>query len=124
MIGLAIAVIRGHTEPETITTALTSDRIDIPMAPGLGLVLDKIHYEKYNHRYGSDGMHDDLEWRDYEAELKDFFVTKIFKSILAAEIETQSMVGWLETLGRHSYAVRDNDKLEDNPEESSKNSDD
>jgi tRNA pseudouridine38-40 synthase len=128
MVGLAIAIIRGHTEPATITKALTAERIDIPMAPGLGLVLDKIHYEKYNHRYGSDGMHESLEVAtEVQEELNEYFLKHIFKTILDAEIETKSMSTWMETLGRHSYDVREADKNKEesgNVSESSKNSDD
>ena len=46
MIGLAIAVVRGHTGLETIEAAWGKERIDIPRAPGLGLLLDAIHYDR------------------------------------------------------------------------------
>lgn len=42
MIGLAIAVIRGFTVEETIHRAFKSDPIDIPKAPGLGLMLEEV----------------------------------------------------------------------------------
>lgn len=47
MIGLTLAIIRGFTKSETLTRAFTSERIDVPMAPGLGLVLDQVHYDRY-----------------------------------------------------------------------------
>lgn len=42
MVGLALAIIRGHTTEETLEKAWTESRLDIPMAPGLGLVLDRV----------------------------------------------------------------------------------
>ncbi len=70
MVGLTIAVMRGETTEETIDRTFKNEtvigiqttnprlfiisfvfikkKIDVPMAPGLGLVLDKIHYEKYD----------------------------------------------------------------------------
>ena len=42
MIGLTIAVIRGFTEEETIQRAFKDDPIDIPKAPGLGLMLEEV----------------------------------------------------------------------------------
>lgn len=42
MVGLALAVVRGHTTVETISKAWAPTRIDIPVAPGLGLVLEEV----------------------------------------------------------------------------------
>lgn len=42
MIGLAIAVLRGYTVEETILKAFKSDPLDIPKAPGLGLMLEEV----------------------------------------------------------------------------------
>ena len=42
MIGLALAVVRGHAGPEVIESAWKMDRIDVPRAPGLGLMLDQV----------------------------------------------------------------------------------
>ena len=42
MIGLALAVVRGHAGPEVIESAWKMERIDVPRAPGLGLMLDEV----------------------------------------------------------------------------------
>ena len=47
MIGMAIAVINGTTGIETIHKSWESLRIDVPKAPGLGLMLDEIHFDRY-----------------------------------------------------------------------------
>lgn len=106
MIGLTLAVLRGLTPKETIIRAFTEIRIDIPMAPGLGLVLDQVHYDRYNSRYSADGIHDALTWDAEEPEIKRFFNTYIIPTIVETEIRERSIVTWLETLHYHSYDVR------------------
>lgn len=110
MIGLTLAVLRGLTPKETIVRAFTEVRIDIPMAPGLGLVLDQVHYDRYNSRYSSDGIHDALTWDAEEPAIQRFFSTYIIPTIVDTEINERSMTSWLETLPLHSYDVRAEDK--------------
>lgn len=106
MIGLTLAIIRGLSKSETLTRAFTAERIDVPMAPGLGLVLDQVHYDRYNSRYGSDGMHEALDWTKEEEEIQKFFDEHIFPTIVNTEMRNKSMVNWLETLPLHSFDVR------------------
>ena len=42
MIGMAFAVVRGHASPDVIEDTWKMDRIDVPRAPGLGLMLDEV----------------------------------------------------------------------------------
>lgn len=106
MIGLTLAIVRGLTTSDTLKKAFTAERIDVPMAPGLGLVLDQVHYDRYNTKYGSDGMHETLEWTEEEPVVKKFFDEFIFPTIVNTEKADNSMVNWLETLPMHSYDVR------------------
>jgi len=46
-------------------------QVDVPKAPGLGLVLDRVHYDGYNKKYGGDGLHEELCWDVYK--VKKFF---------------------------------------------------
>lgn len=109
MVGLTLAVLRGHTESSTITRAFTVDRLDLPMAPGLGLVLDQVHYDRYNRRYGIDGVHQTLEWKEQEPEIKAFGDKFIYPTIYQTELNEKSMSLWLDTLHYHSYKVRPED---------------
>lgn len=106
MVGLALAIFRGLTPIATLERAFTSERLDIPKAPGLGLVLDQVHYDRYNNRYGTDGIHETLEWVAVEDKVKEFFDSKIVPKIVETEIAEKSMATWLETLPNHSYDVR------------------
>ena len=42
MIGMAIAVVRGDADESVITDSWNTDRIDVPRAPGLGLMLEEV----------------------------------------------------------------------------------
>lgn len=48
MIGLMLAIVRGLTPKDTITKAFQQEKIDLPTAPGLGLVLNQPHYDRYS----------------------------------------------------------------------------
>jgi len=60
MIGLGVAIARGHTGLDTLEHCWGMNKIDVPRAPGLGLLLDTIHYDKYNKRFA--GSHEPLDW--------------------------------------------------------------
>lgn len=112
MIGLLLAVVRGYTTEATIERAFSESRIDVPMAPGLGLVLDQVHYDRYNERYASDGIHDALAWDKEEPTIQAFFDTYIMPTIVETEVREASMATWLKTLPLHSYDVRADGKTE------------
>lgn len=106
MIGLTLAVVRGVTNIDTIMKAFEKERIDIPMAPGLGLVLDQVHYDGYNERFKDDGMHEQLEWDEIETEIRAFRDNFIYPVIKDTELKEQPMIQWLKTLPLHSYDER------------------
>jgi len=107
MIGLALAIVRGHTGPATLEAAWGDERIDIPRAPGLGLMLDTIHYERYNKRYGEDGQHDRLDWAGQHEEVEKFKEDFIFGDIMKTEMEEKSMLLWLgQVLPLHTFTPR------------------
>ena len=114
MMGLIIAIMRGLTPPETITKAFQKERIDVPTAPGLGLVLSRIHYDRYNVRYGTDGVHEKLTFEEELKDIDDFFRKHIVSKIVEMEVQTNSMQEWVVDLHRHSYEEREDKKDEKN----------
>ena len=105
--GLVIAIVRGIASRDTIQQAYKADKvrsiavvceeidlqpfdrfvqIDIPKAPPLGLVLQKVrcsfvsrenawshsidisqlHYDRYDRKFGNDGHHEALTWEEEE----------------------------------------------------------
>ncbi|RZF40218.1 hypothetical protein LSTR_LSTR011992 [Laodelphax striatellus] len=106
MVGLAIAIARGLASIDTIKKAYDAEKLDIPIAPALGLVLEEPHYDRYNTRYGSDGIHEPLDWTQYNSDVEQFKAKYILPSIVATEVQQRSMLEWLETLPVHSFDVR------------------
>ena len=122
MIGLAIAVVRGVTTKETIDLAFQPIRIDIPRAPGLGLLLEEAHYDQYNKRYGGDGIHEQIKWDDKSQLIDDFKHKYIYPVIVDTEKRDKPMFQWLQTLVFHTYSQREqgvNDHADQNYEHSS-----
>ena len=42
MIGLAVAIMRGFATKDTMENAFKMERVDIPIAPGLNLLLEQV----------------------------------------------------------------------------------
>uniref|UniRef100_A0A0P4W3T8 Pseudouridylate synthase 1 homolog n=1 Tax=Scylla olivacea TaxID=85551 RepID=A0A0P4W3T8_SCYOL len=105
MVGLAMAISRGLVGPEVIARAWRESRLDVPIAPGLGLVLEEPHYNKYNKRYGSDGIHEPLTWEDEKQKIEEFREENIDSCIIETEIRDKSMLQWLSTLPLHHFST-------------------
>jgi len=112
MIGLMLAVVRGLTPMDTIVKSFKEEKIDIPTAPGLGLVLNQVHYDRYNKRYGDDGLHEKLIFDEYRDQIEEFAEKHIISTIVETEIKEKPMLEWLQNLHRHTYEVREEDNTD------------
>ena len=104
MIGLCIAICRGFCGEDVIERSWAKSKMDIPKAPGLGLILDVVHFDNYNKRYGSDGVHEIIAWEDNREEIEEFKNSFIWDTIIESEITQKSMMKWLGTLKNHTYS--------------------
>lgn len=104
MIGLVIAVLKGYASEAILEQSWGEEKVDVPKAPGLGLVLERVHFEKYNRRFGNDGLHEALEWTDEEEKISAFKEQYIYPTIIKTEKDEKSMVSWLETLSNHDFS--------------------
>lgn len=89
MIGLVISVAKGYTTDDIFDDAFKTVRVstsgefripagvttkgflyllqlDIPKAPGLGLLLDQVCFTRYNNRFCADGSHQAIDWERYK----------------------------------------------------------
>lgn len=105
MIGLVLAIVRGLAPPEIIEKSYQEAKLDIPRAPGLGLVLEAVHYDCYNRRWGNDGLHEPLDFEECKDKIEQFKHKHIFPNIIVREKYSKSMLQWLATLPLHSYDV-------------------
>lgn len=106
MVGLIIAIAKGLAKDDLIEKAYQTERLDIPMAPGLGLVLEEVHYDRYNIKFGKDGIHEPLSWPELKEHIETFKKKYIQSVIIDTEIEEKPMIAWLETLPFHTFDVR------------------
>ncbi|KAM8871919.1 pseudouridylate synthase 1 homolog [Synchiropus picturatus] len=127
MIGLVIAVVKGYAPEDVMERSWGHEKVDIPKAPGLGLVLERVHFERYNKRFGRDGFHELLEWDQEEDAIVAFKKAHIYPTIVETEIQEGSMVSWMSTLPIHNFSGNKDEKQSDaeklNNEEESNNSD-
>lgn len=101
MMAFSIAVIRGIIPQELMQRSVSKESFHVPTAPGLGLVLESLHFYNYNRQFG--GVHGALEWDKYETDIEQFRRNNIDPIIIQTEIEEESMVNWLDYLINHSY---------------------
>jgi len=112
MIGLTIAVIRGLAESTIITKALdNNNNVDVPKAPGLGLVLEEVHYDWYNKKF--ENTHSKLDWTSFDDKVDEFRAEHILKTIFETEANERSMAEWLKSLDQHSYTTTEERLLSD-----------
>jgi tRNA pseudouridine38-40 synthase len=103
MIGLAIAVVKGFANPEHIRKSMEEPYMDIPKAPGLGLMLEDVHFDRYNRKFGGDGQHEPIEWEAQNDAIEKFKEEYIYPVIVETELKEKSMLNWLQTLSLHTY---------------------
>lgn len=103
MIGLVIAVAKGYAGEEVMERSWGEGKVDVPKAPGLGLVLERVHFERYNRCFGSDGFHEPLDWNREEDGIAAFKEQHILPSILRTERDEKAMLAWMATLPKHDF---------------------
>lgn len=124
MVAIAIAVVRNVISIDFMEVCFQPEnKMDVPIAPSLGLVLNHVHYDNYNRRYGSDGLHEVLEWSDLDEQINKFHMEFISKHIEDTEVNEKSMLLWLADLARHSFGPREEKAIKDDENADDKNKD-
>lgn len=107
MIGVVIAIMRGYLDHDFVNRAVQKERFLIFHAPGLGLVLDNVHYTRYNERYGEDGVHEPLTFDAEEEVVEEFFRKHIMSTIIDTELKETPMLRYIGRLREHQYEMTD-----------------
>jgi len=103
IVGMTIAVMRKAAPEGHLLKSFAKLRIDVPRAPGLGLILDEVKLGRYNKKGGEDGVHIPLIWTPYEDVVDKFKKEHIYSIIFEQEKKTKSMLNWLGTLSCHTF---------------------
>uniref|UniRef100_A0A914KFI3 Pseudouridylate synthase 1 homolog n=2 Tax=Meloidogyne incognita group TaxID=654580 RepID=A0A914KFI3_MELIC len=113
MIGTVLAIMRGFMYKSDVARSFLSVRMDIPKAPGLGLLLERLHYDRFEKRF--EKTHGSLNnWgEEIETQLLEWRDKMIMDRILSEECRTQSMMRWLTTLPAHNYITDPEDETGD-----------
>lgn len=117
MVGFSLAVIRGVVEDDLLKRSLTKEIFHTPTAPGLGLMLERLHFEKYAEFFKD---HDSLSFGEFDEEVERFRHEQIYPVVVETETKEHSMRNWLEYLVVHSFDPstrmrEENRKFRDDP---------
>ncbi|KAH7719909.1 PUS-1 protein [Aphelenchoides avenae] len=110
MIGITIAIVRRLAYRSDIQKSFEKYRMDVPKAPGLGLLLERVHYDAYDRKHGK--THESLDdWgEEVEARARKVRQELILPEILKTECETQLMMMWLASLVNHDFVCNPEDE--------------
>lgn len=110
IIATSLAALRNIIDEECIHRSFTQDKLNLPLAPGLGLMLERLHFTQYASLYPNN---DPLDFDEFNDAVEDFRKAHIDPIIIQKEITENSMAKWLELLGVHTYDMNaNNDKPE------------
>lgn len=90
MVGMAVLVTRCGTDFERISQGYGDDRISIPKAPSLGLLLERPVFENYNQKAGDSFEKPKIDFGNYEEELQKFKNEHIYQRIFDLEEKENS----------------------------------
>ena len=107
IVGMTIAVMRNVTPKDHLEKSFAKDRCDVPLAPGVGLVLDEVKVDRYNKKFGGDGNHIPLIWEPYEEQVLEFKKNNIYNIIYGKEKASGCMFVWIQTLKKHTFYTGD-----------------
>uniref|UniRef100_A0A8C4N1S8 Pseudouridylate synthase 1 homolog n=1 Tax=Eptatretus burgeri TaxID=7764 RepID=A0A8C4N1S8_EPTBU len=120
MVGMLVAVCRGWTGLESISSAFTQSNFHVPKAPGLGLLLEQVHFDHYNKRLEQLGLvggareaDGDVSsgwperglvlWPEIKEERERFAENCVFGTIAREEAEQREIWNWLNGLEKHTF---------------------
>lgn len=83
MVSMAALIVRCGCHEERLRDSYGRDKISIPKAPGLGLLLERPVFDTYNERFA--GQHEILDFGRYETEMDEFKQREIYERIFREE---------------------------------------
>jgi tRNA pseudouridine38-40 synthase len=103
MIGFVVAIMRGHIPESDFDIVFEKNKsYFVPMAPGTGLLLDKLYFKSYNQKHGKVHGEFDCNREDLKPKLH-AFKQVIINNIVKREKEELIMARWLYVLPRTCY---------------------
>ncbi|KAG0261424.1 tRNA pseudouridine synthase 1 [Actinomortierella ambigua] len=100
MVGLIVMMVRTDTPLKLIPETFKENRINIPKAPSLGLLLERPHFGTYNRKI--EQSHEKVEFDKYETEMQEFKEKHIYEGIFAEELTYNRFDEYLQILDGHA----------------------
>ena len=124
MVGVAMAIVRGEANFAQMEESFKEKKIDLPKAPGLGLVLSRCHFDYYNKKVtqeepaNPDDKREGLDWEndpEVESKLNAFKQKYILNKMMETEVTDREILEWLNNIQAHSFQPlpEDEDKIQD-----------
>ncbi|ODV85661.1 hypothetical protein CANARDRAFT_27765 [[Candida] arabinofermentans NRRL YB-2248] len=93
MIGMATLVVRTGCPLDRIKEAFGADKVNIPKAPSLGLLLEQTVYDAYNEKLKDFG-YNPLNFDKFEKEMNEFKMKHIYDKIYDEEVKENVFYGF------------------------------
>jgi tRNA pseudouridine38-40 synthase len=98
MIGISIMMIRTKTPIDLLEKTFTETRINVPKAPGLGLLLERPVFEQYNKRLGIRSDLCTIDFNQYKTQIEEFKQEWIYNEIIKTETDSRVFEEWLRVI--------------------------
>ncbi|KFD57293.1 hypothetical protein M513_01804, partial [Trichuris suis] len=113
MIGLCISIVRGHCTEDYMKSVWLPERVRIPMAPALGLLLEEPYFTYYNQRFGT--THKPISWESVTEKCDQFREQYIIADMIETDKKEKLFDDWLRYLGDTFWKKDDNEDKDDDP---------
>ncbi|CAI5459328.1 unnamed protein product [Closterium sp. Yama58-4] len=102
MVGMVLAVMRGHAPEEMLTDAFRRDkRYNVPLAPELGLFLVECMFPAYNNKWAA--SHPLVTLEPFREAAERFKEDVVYPHIVSTERKTHVFATWLSNLNDRNY---------------------
>lgn len=92
MVAMVALVVRCGTGTERMRESFGPDRMSIPKAPGLGLLLERPVFDTYNNTTAKEYSKEKLDFGKFEKEMEEFKQKEIYERIFRVENEKNEYV--------------------------------
>jgi tRNA pseudouridine38-40 synthase len=92
MVAMAVLLVRCGCDIQRVTESYGDQKIPVPKAPGLGLLLERPIFDTYNKKAVADFGKNPIDFSKYEKEIEEFKQREIYERIFREEEETNAYV--------------------------------
>ena len=90
MVAMVALIVRCGSDSELIKQSYEAERIPIPKAPGLGLLLERPIFDVYNNKAATQFGKEPIDFSKYEEQIRGFKQREIYERIFREEEETNT----------------------------------